>query len=58
MDNTWDLTPLYRDAAAWRHDFDRLPAAVADNWLRRRAMGEYDFEPYHADPRWAETFGR
>ncbi len=28
MDNTWDLTPLYRDAAAWRHDFDRLPAAA------------------------------
>ena len=38
--------------------FTALPAAVADNWLRRRAMGEYDFEPYHADPRWAETFGR
>ena len=38
--------------------FTALPAAVADNWLRRRAMGEYDFEPYHADPRWTETFGR
>ena len=38
--------------------FTALHAAVADNWLRRRAMGEYDFEPYHADPRWTETFGR
>ena len=37
--------------------FTALPAAVADNWLRRRAMGEYDFEPYHADPRCTETFG-
>ena len=38
--------------------FAGLKAAAADPWLAGRALDDYDFEPYHADPRWEETFGK
>lgn len=36
--------------------FRSLPQAVTDEWLRTRSRRDYEFEPYHADPRWPALF--